>query len=497
MEHSLRETIRTRLDPGASLADTPWRHWLDRHCRTYITADFGERHVRFWDWIAGLAPLIRPQPRVEVWPRGGGKSSSIELGCAYLGSSPHPRRHYVLYVSETQEQSDKHVGAIAAMLETAGVRRALNKYGSSKGWRRAEVRTANGFNVSAFGLDAGLRGIKLDQYRPDLIVFDDIDSRHDTAETVRKKIETITETILPAGSVDCAVVVIQNKVHIDSIVSRLCDGRADFLYNREPATVEKAVNDLQYERVIDADDMPRYRITDGTETWAGQDISTCEWQMNTWGLGAFLREAQQEVDEVEGGLWDQARDIDPFRVIQAPSLYRIGVGVDPNTTSTGDEAGIIVAGISREYDGRMRDVPHGYILADATVGGGPKAWAEAAVTAYHTFRADVLVAERNNGGEMVAINIGTVTGAPHVELVWASRGKIARAEPVQKLYEDGRMHHVGTHLKLEKELRTYQPGRQSPNRMDALVWIATELLLDDDHELRAPTGALADYLNTQ
>ncbi len=160
--------------------------------------------------------------------------------------------------------------------------------------------------------------------------------------------------------------------------------------------------------------------------------------------------------------------------------YRIVVGVDPNTTEGGDEAGIVVAGIANEYDGRLQQQPHGYVLEDATVPGGPKAWAEASVAAYHRYRADAIVAERNNGGDMVALTIGTIPGAPPVTLVWASRGKLTRAEPVQKLYEDGRVHHLGTMPDLERELVRYNPPMPSPNRMDALVWAITELMVGDD-----------------
>jgi len=493
LEHLLRETILRRLDP-VTHAPTDWRTWLARHFAAYTTAPFAERHERFWAWVSDLAPDRRPAPRVEVWPRGGAKSTTVELGCAYLGAQPHPARHFVLYVSENQAQANKHVQAIAAMLETAGVGRAVNQYGASKGWTQTQIRTTTGFNVSAFGLDAGMRGIKLDQYRPDVIVFDDIDGRHDTADTTRKKIETITTSILPAESADCAIIVVQNKIAQDSIVSQLCDGRADFLHDRLPATVEPAVRDLEYERVIE-DGRPKYRITGGTETWAGQDLATCERQINAWGLGAFLREAQHEVEEVEGGLWNRARDIDPFRVSpgQVPlgaDMHLVAVSVDPNTEG-GDEAGIIVTGVSYEYQGIRHAHPHGYVLADRTVSGGPKRWAEAAVAAYHDFGADLLVAEKNQGGKMVAITIGTIPGAPGVTLVWASRGKRTRAEPVQKMAEDGRIHHVGTFPELEKELCMWVPGDPSPNRLDAYVWGFTKTLLGGAGDLAGAVSAYA------
>lgn len=468
----------------ASLPALPWREWLDRHFAAYTPAPFGDRHLRFWEWLTALEPDVRPRPRVEAWPRGGGKSSTIELGCAYLGSRQNPSRHYVLYVSKTQSQANKHVQAIAAMLEKVGVKRALNEYGSSKGWRHEEIRTANGFNVTAFGLDSGMRGVRLDEYRPSVIIMDDIDDRLDSEETLRKKIDVLTTTILPSGSSNCAVIVVQNKIHDDSIVSRLCDGRADFLHDREPATVEPAVRDLQVERTIDDDGMPRYVITGGAATWEGQPLETCEQQINSWGLTAFLREAQHEVDEHEGGLWDRARDIDPFRVFAHPALDRIVVAVDPNASEGGDEAGIVVAGVSNWYRDVWHAEAHGYVLADLTVSGGPKSWAEASVAAYNVYQADELVAEANNGGDMVAITIGTVPGAPRVTLIHASRGKRTRAEPVHKLYEDGRGHHVGTFPELEHELCRWVPGAgSSPNRLDSCVWAYTTLMLKQSNRV--------------
>lgn len=470
----------------------PWRQWLRRHFANYTKAPFAERHVRFWEWVTGLTPGKRPRPRVEVWPRGGAKSTTIELSLAYLGSAPSPVRHYALYVSETQAQADKHVAAVAAMLESLGVGRAMNEYGVAKGWRRQEIRTSTGFNITAFGLDSGMRGVKLDEYRPDLIIMDDIDGRHDTPATTQKKIDVITESILPAGSADVAVVVVQNAIHADSIVSQLADGRADFLYDREPATVEPAVRDLTYEQTIQPDGTPYYRITGGEPTWAGQDLETCERQLNLWGPNAFEREAQHNVEVTEGGLWEMDRDIEPFRVTEVPDLDRIVVGVDPNAGGA-DEAGIIVAGISWRIGDELLLKPHGFVLADRTVSGGSKVWAEEAVTAYHAYRADALVAEANNGGDMVAVTIETVENAPRVELVHASRGKITRAEPVQKLYADGRVHHVGRFRQLEREQCTWRPGQPSPNRMDALVWAITDLLLEGEADL----GHLQRYMRRQ
>jgi hypothetical protein len=180
----------------------------------------------------------------------------------------------------------------------------------------------------------------------------------------------------------------------------------------------------------------------------------------------------EDVDEAPGALWAR-RLIEQGRVLKKPELDRIVVAVDPSATSTGDEAGIITAGRADE---------HAYVLSDDTLQGSPKTWATEAVTAYHKFEADCIVAEANNGGEMVALTIATVDPHVPVKLVHASRGKRTRAEPVSALYEPKpdhpiRVHHVGNFPALEDEMCLWMPGDESPNRMDALVWGLTELML--------------------
>lgn len=173
----------------------------------------------------------------------------------------------------------------------------------------------------------------------------------------------------------------------------------------------------------------------------------------------------EDIDEVPGALW--TRDlIESTRVIKAPEFDRVVVAIDPSATSTGDEAGIITAG---------RSVNQGYVIADNSIQGSPKTWATAAVTAYHMHQADSIVAEANNGGEMVSLTIATVDPNIRVKLVHASRGKQTRAEPVASIYEHARGHHVGKFDLLEDEMVLWVPGDPSPNRMDAMVWGFTEL----------------------
>ncbi len=175
----------------------------------------------------------------------------------------------------------------------------------------------------------------------------------------------------------------------------------------------------------------------------------------------------EDVDEAPGGLWTR-KIIENARVRGITSLDRIVVAVDPSATSTGDDAGIIVAG-------RYGD--EGYVLADETIQGSPLTWANAVVDAYNQYVADRIVAESNNGGEMVELVIRQVDPNVPVTLVTASRDKHTRAEPIAALYEQGRIHHVGNFNELEDEMCLWVPGDPSPNRMDALVWALTDLML--------------------
>ena len=173
----------------------------------------------------------------------------------------------------------------------------------------------------------------------------------------------------------------------------------------------------------------------------------------------------EDVDEIPGALWKRAQ-IESNRVTSHPDLSRIVVGVDPTASSGGDEAGIITAGRTGE---------NYYTLADDSRQGTPHEWATAAVTAYHKYMADCIVAEKNNGGDMVEAVIKQVDSSVNVKLVWASRGKAVRAEPVAAIAEQGRDHHVGYFPALEDELCLWIPGDTSPNRLDAKVWAITEL----------------------
>jgi len=175
------------------------------------------------------------------------------------------------------------------------------------------------------------------------------------------------------------------------------------------------------------------------------------------------------LDNVEGALWTR-EIIDKARIVTAPPLVRIVVAIDPAVTSnaTSDETGIVVAGVSSngEY----------YILDDKSLRATPDAWARVAVEMYHAHNADKIVAETNNGGDMVILLLKQVDASIAVKKVTATRGKQLRAEPISSLYEQGRVHHVGYFEELETQMCEWTPqSNESPDRLDALVWALTEL----------------------
>lgn len=165
----------------------------------------------------------------------------------------------------------------------------------------------------------------------------------------------------------------------------------------------------------------------------------------------------EDVDQAPGALFNRV-NMDKYRVYDVPDEFDlIVVGVDPSATSTGDEAGIVAVGKKDD---------HVFILDDRSIQGSPFRWGSEAIATYHKYKANRLVAESNNGGEMVSLTIHTVDKLVPVDLVHASRGKQTRAEPVAAIAEQGRLHMVGSHPALENEMAQWQPGigMDSPNR---------------------------------
>lgn len=226
---------------------------------------------------------------------------------------------------------------------------------------------------------------------------------------------------------------------------------------------------------------------------AAQEDLTGEWAAFAWsshdnpfisqvGLERALRGMtrlayQQEIlaldaTEAPGALWKQEQ-LDRDRVTDHPDLQRVVVSIDPAVSSAeqSDETGILVCAVGGKRNG--------YVLEDASGRYSPREWAVKAVAMFDKHHADRVIGEINNGGDMVESTLRTVRPSIPFKAVHASRGKAARAEPVAALYEKGIIHHVGQFPLLEEQLCTWEPlsTHRSPDRLDALVWGFTELLV--------------------
>lgn len=176
--------------------------------------------------------------------------------------------------------------------------------------------------------------------------------------------------------------------------------------------------------------------------------------------------------DVPGALWTRAMIDAAKEPIDFDSVVwqRIVVAIDPavSTGESADETGIIVAGL--DVNGI------GYIIKDLSDKVAPRAWAQIAVDAYYTYNADRIIAEANNGGQIVEAVMRTIDQNVPYRPVWASRGKMTRAEPIASMYEQGKVKHAAGLERLEDQMSTWLPGSKSPDRLDAMVWAMTDLM---------------------
>jgi hypothetical protein len=485
----------------------------------------GERHMVLWDWLAAVVPGIKPQALICNWPRGGAKSTSAELSA--VESALTLRRKFALYVSGTQVQADMHLQTVASLLEQAGEQRAINAYGQSKGWTQQMLRTGRGFNALSIGLDGNVRGAKLDELRPDLIILDDIDGRHDSPDVTRKKMTTILQTILPAGSADCAVMFVQNRIHKGSVMSQLLDGTEEALLSRVVSD-EPAVLGLSYERRERVDGTPYYAVTGGEPTWPdGQSLAVVESQINEWGLTAVLSEAQHKVEDVDGGMYSHL----VYRHVtwdKLPPLIRKSVWCDPAVTNTNqsDCNGIQADGVSadgtlyRLWSWEHRSTPLETLcraiikaveIGATTVGvetdQGGDTWQSVFNEAYRMLSVDaehLRSEELNDMSTQLRVQFAHVRAqrgdqffAPNYRSAKAGQSNMSKVERGMKqlaAYERGKIVHViGTHDVLESSLRRF-PLAKPYDLHDAAYWSWDDLTghgstIVADYLSRYTTGA--------
>jgi len=312
--------------------------WLRTLFPAYVAHSFAQRHIDLWAWAWAVQPGRDVDPFVGCWGRGGAKSTSAELVTVRWGAAK--TRRYGLYLCDTQDQADDHVSTIASLMESAALarhyphlgERMLGKYGQSKGWRRNRLRCSDGYTIDALGMDSARRGAKLDEVRPDFLIIDDIDDGEDSPPVTAKKARLLTRKILPALTSDAAILFIQNKVHDDSLMAQVLDGRADFLGGAQISGPFAAIDNLEY-----VGSGTTARIVAGRATWDGQSLAACQAFIRKWGLDAFLAECQHQSVARAGrflssiGLWDACQQEIPPLDRHTPIVLVIDAGESSDT----------------------------------------------------------------------------------------------------------------------------------------------------------------------
>lgn len=240
--------------------------------------------------------------------------------------------------------------------------------------------------------------------------------------------------------------------------------------NREDDPVEALFKENENAVLVHVNYLQNPFVTTATKEMAERIRSQNLPKYNHIWLGDYIK-------TVEGALWTQhlidATRVDPSQVDLENDFSRIVVAIDPAVTgnSTSDETGIIVAGRAsgqKEY----------FVLEDASLRGSPDQWISKAIAKYHQYKADRIIAEVNNGGDLVENLLKNKDKSVSYRSVRATRGKMLRAEPIAALYEDQKVFHVGRFPELEEQMVFYNgTGKTSPDRLDALVWAITELTL--------------------
>lgn len=296
---------------GEDLIEQGWEVTLRTLFPSTFTGEFADFHREFWEWYWPCLVALRdgkPLPVnqnafLAIWPRGGGKSSCVE--CAAIVTGAVLGWGYVLYVSASQKLAQGHLQSIRERLESSEVAGwfpglgspRMGKYGNQAGWRQDFLYTENGWGVAAYGLDVGVRGGRLGDTRPSLIILDDIDDDADSPGVIEKKIDTIARGVLPTGTKNTLILFAQNLIHRNSVLNQALTGKAPILQNRIVSGPHPALRGLRIERQGIKD-----IIVAGEPAWSHMDMEAAQQFLSNSGPTAFLAEYQHDLEASQEGL---------------------------------------------------------------------------------------------------------------------------------------------------------------------------------------------------
>lgn len=355
-----------RITDGHNLEYSEPGAWSRFFFPDRLTRPFTIYQQEFWEWEMTVHSKARPRPRVECEPRGVGKSTNARaLAVKQLATK---NKKYVLYVSATDNQAQKHFNAIRSMLESDKLLKSYphlfpqvqkHRPNIAKSWSSDRLVTKDDQVVEFISLLGNARGFTTEEgKRPDLIILDDIDEAEETPHMVKKKLNLLRYSIIPAKAENTLILFPQNLIHRDSICQQIRDQRADILSDRVfvgPFPLMKWYEAEQIEVEGDETGAKKWIITDGEVFDEALDIPYCEQLLNDGGRDSFDRECQQEVLKVGSDKdfreWDETVHLityDEFREFWAkegvnvwdqkrqrpiiPHNWNVGEGFDWGTT---------------------------------------------------------------------------------------------------------------------------------------------------------------------
>ena len=421
---------------------------------------------------------------VEMPPRHGKSTTIARLFPAwFLGRNPNMR---VILASHTMQLAQSHSRWARNLMEQpayqslyrarlAEDRRAVQEWNLARPYEGG--MTVMGMLGSIVGSGANL------------LIIDDPFKRREEAEsaTIREKMwDAFTSDFFTREDRGGAtgIILLSQRWHVDDLIGRVIEREAAAMGGRGYAR-------LTMRALAEAGEDDPLARAPGEALWP-ERFSAEHLRATRLSIGEyhFRSMYQQQPYTRSGGLW-QEEWIDGGRLPnggQPWNLERIIVAVDPAATANieASETGIVV--VARGEDGR------GYVLEDASLRGTPAQWAARAIEAYDHWGADAVIAEVNQGGDMVEHTLRQARAALPIRQVRASRGKVARAEPISSLYERGQVSHVGQFAELESQLLTYTGNSRdaSPDRLDALCWGMHELFPQHGHQ-RAIKAGIGQY----
>ena len=298
---------------AAALEAKGYETWLKTLGSRTFTKPFTYFHRQFWDWYWPARMRLLQGEQLDpdelamlvMWFRGGGKSSHVEWAC--IGEGALGGVGYVGYVSDTEAMAKGHIQSIRNRLDSPEIsfyypglsNPKVDRHGTQIAWRQDYLATQSGWGIIPIGLEEGVRGGRLFDLRFSMFVFDDVDTRKDSAAAVQKKLEMISHEILPAGTADTLKLFPQNLIHENSVLNQIYTRRSDVLSERRESGPVKAFDDL--ELMQESSVGRKWKIKQATPTWPEIDMRAASVYLADSGRDAFLAEYQHEFDTSRQG----------------------------------------------------------------------------------------------------------------------------------------------------------------------------------------------------